>query len=286
MSAGPVRTLDQLLNGAAARLHEAGCLDSRTDARMLLAAALGCDTAGLISRLRDVADAAEAERFEAFIGERMSGKPVHRILGRREFFGREFVLNEAALEPRPDTELLVETVLADWRGQKGEISFCEVGTGSGAVCITLLCEIANAVATGTDISARALECTKANADRLLTSGRLELVETDCLEGVSGPFSFIVSNPPYIPSGDIAGLDREVREHDPLIALDGGKDGLDFYRKLLSQAQSCLVPGGRVYLETGHDQHAGIERIAAAGGWNLVSALNDLAGLPRTMVFSI
>jgi release factor glutamine methyltransferase len=286
LSAAPARTLDQLLNEAALKLDEAGCQDSRTDARMLLAAALDCDTARLISRLRDVPEPAQAQRFETFIGERMSGKPVHRILGRREFFGREFVLNEAALEPRPDTEILVETVLSDWRNRQGQISFCEVGTGSGAICVTLLCEIANANATGTDISSRALECTKANADRLQMSGRLELVETDCLEDVSGPFDFIVSNPPYIPSGDIAGLDREVREHDPAIALDGGEDGLDFYRKLLAQAGSRLVAGGRLYLETGHDQHDRIADIAGSRGWKQVSALRDLAGQPRVMVFSI
>lgn len=272
------------LKEGADRFASVALATPKLDARILMARATGLDQAQLISRVRDDISPAVRDQFTKWIDLRLGGMPVYRILGGREFYGRWFSLNSDTLEPRPETELLVERVIADQMGG-GPIRFADVGVGSGAIAATLLLELPDAKAVGTDIATGALAMARINADQLGVGSRLDLVETDCLSDCMGPFEFIVSNPPYIPSQDIGLLDAEVRDHDPVKALDGGPDGLAIFRKLLQQSGDKLIAGGRLYLETGYDQHDAIERIAKDTGWAVHSRHFDLNGLERILVLT-
>ncbi len=264
------------------RLEAAGISGAGKDARYLLGYLTGIEP-GLVPARGDLlVDEKTVERLEGWIGERISGKSVHRITGSREFFGRNFFFDEFCLEPRPETELLVERVLYDFKGDNC-VRFAEIGIGSGVIALSLLLELKNARAVATDISEGALCASKRNAENLGVAERLGLVRTSCLEGVDGPFDFIVSNPPYIETEALAGLSREVREHDPLSALDGGGDGLDVYKSILSGSALKLRPAGRLYLETGHGQHSAICGLATENGWGIVSCHLDLSGLERIVV---
>jgi release factor glutamine methyltransferase len=277
-------TLGKCLELGAGTLAANGVVSARLDARILLAAIVGLDQAQLISAARDPIEVAAIDRFSTMIEQRLAGMPVHRILGGREFYGSWFSLNEETLEPRPETELLVDRVLADMAGSVSA-HFADVGVGSGAIAISLLLNLSGAKATGTDISKKALEAAQINADRLGVADCLRLVETDCLAACDVQFDFIVSNPPYIMSAEIEDLAVEVRDHDPRVALDGGADGFAFYRKLLEQARSCLNVGGKLYLETGHGQHGELGRLAKDLGWSVVSTHFDLNGLERVVVLA-
>lgn len=276
------RSVSELLNEGAELLCEAGIDGAQREARILLAHVLKCEAGDLIARGRDLVTACAASRFHAALAVRSTGKPVYRIIGARAFFGRQFSLNDACLEPRPETELLVERVLDDFSKDAG-VRFCDVGTGSGVIAVSLLCEISNAFAVATDINGEALQAAQSNAVTHGVAERLMLTQADTLAGVEGLFEFVVSNPPYIPSGDIDELAREVRCHDPRTALDGGADGLENYRKLLEQSALVLRPGGRLYLETGHGQHDAICDMADKLGWGMISRHLDLSGLERIVV---
>ena len=263
-------------------LRAAGIADAARDVRILLAHLIGVEPGGILTRPDQVIDHEKADLFRDWINQRAMGRPVHRIIGARAFYNRVFAFNDACLEPRPETELLVERVLADY-SSNDNIRFAEVGVGSGVISVTLLCELAMATAVGTDISSGALEATRQNADSFGVGERLELLEADCLNGVEGVYDFIVSNPPYIETGELAALSKEVREHDPLAALDGGQDGLDIYRRIFTSAASRLSRSGRLYLETGHGQHDAILQLAEKSGWGIVSRHLDLSGLERMVV---
>ncbi|MGB7288371.1 MAG: peptide chain release factor N(5)-glutamine methyltransferase [Salaquimonas sp.] len=266
-------------------LKGAGVENAALDVRYLLAAALKIDMARLIASDDKKLDEASSAQFSNMIEARLSGIPVHRILGYREFYGRRFHFGEGCLEPRPETELLVERVLQDVDSDK-QVIFCDVGVGSGAIINTLLAELSNAKAIGTDLSPAALRFARRNAELYGVSDRIDLIETDCLEGVTEKFNFITSNPPYIRSADIESLSKEVQGHDPMLALDGGEDGLYFYRKLLREAGRCLQRNGKLYMETGHGQHSDIALIAKQMGWGIVSLHLDLSGLERIVVLQL
>lgn len=282
MTGGTVRNL---LAEGARKLASAGIEDARRDARLLLAHVLGMDQTSIIAGDSEAVDPEAARRFAALLARREDGEPVHRIIGKREFMGREFLTGPSVLEPRPETELLVERVLEDWQGESAP-HFADIGTGSGAIAISLLLAIGRARCLASDISREALQVATSNASRLGVSARMELAQADLLPDVGPVFDFVVSNPPYIPAGDIAGLQREVREHDPECALDGGEDGLDFYRRLLDILPGRIMPGGRLYLETGDGQHAKIGEIAGQLGWGIVSTHLDLSGRERIVVLEV
>ncbi len=276
-------TIGEMQRKGMKRLRDAGIENPGLDVRFLLGDVLQLQPAQLISADRQEMAPEKCEAFEAMIDLRLAGKPVHRILGHREFYGRRIDFGDGCLEPRPETELLVERVLQDV-DKAHRVSFLEIGTGSGAIIVTLLAELANACGVGTDIEPLALAQTLKNARRHLVEERIELVEADCFPATHGKFNFIVSNPPYIASGDIAALSREVRESDPRPALDGGMDGMDIYRRIFDRAPGFLLPEGRLYLETGHGQHDMIISIATKKGWGIVSRHLDLSKLERIVVF--
>jgi release factor glutamine methyltransferase len=249
------RTVAGALRRATARLQGAGIEDPGTDARRLLCAALGLSATDLLSRPQRALSVEEADRLDRHIERRRRREPVARILGCRDFYGRSFAISPATLDPRPDSETLIEAALDLVRGEgrtQAPLRLLDVGTGSGCLLLTLLCELPRATGVGTDIDQDALNVARANASRLGVADRATWLVADALDGVVGDFDMLIANPPYICTGEIAGLEPEVREYDPLAALDGGADGLRFYRRLAAAIRS-VVPNGWVVLEVGHDQ---------------------------------
>jgi release factor glutamine methyltransferase len=248
-------TVGEALARAASQLQRAGIDQPGNDARRLAAAVLGLSAAQLISQPERQLSPQQLARLERCIARRRNREPVSRILGEREFYGRSFAISPATLDPRPDSETLIEAALErvfreGWGA--APLRILDVGTGSGCLLLTLLCELPNAVGIGTDISDAALEVARSNARRLGVERRAQWMVGDALAGISGRFELLVSNPPYVRSGDIAGLEAEVRCFDPWSALDGGADGLDIVRRLIVGIP-CIVPNGWIVLEMGHDQ---------------------------------
>ena len=279
-----ILTLGVVLEGAVKKLSEERIDTPQLDARLLLEKASGFDHAGLISHMNDVADVGVAPTFTKLIERRLNGEPVHRILGYREFFGRRFNLNRASLVPRPDTEILVENVLEQFCDATQVLKILDVGTGSGAIAVTLAAELPNASVTATDIDADALEQAHENADTHRVVPRMQFLKSDMFENVVGKFDIIVSNPPYIIRNDLNKLQVEVRCHDPLRALDGGEDGLDFYRTILEDGREFLEPGGVLFLEIGAGQAQEINSIAQQNDFNCIEMASDLSGTIRVMKF--
>jgi len=268
----------------------AGLASPDIDARFLLQGILGRDALELMRAPGEVVGA-KAEDLNAAAARRLAHKPVSRILGVREFYGRTFHISPAVLDPRPDTETVVEAAL-DYVGRMGwrdkAIRIADIGTGSGAILVTLLCELPLASGIATDVSGQALEVAVANAARLGVADRFTAVETSTLENVAGPFQVVVSNPPYIPTADIPGLDQDVRLYDPLLALDGGADGLAVYRKIVGELAAFSGDFG-VFLEVGAGQAGDVTRLlqTAMGSrpWKL-GAKADLGGQLRCVTVEI
>ncbi|MGY3620020.1 peptide chain release factor N(5)-glutamine methyltransferase [Bradyrhizobium sp. USDA 10063] len=270
----------------AARLKSAAIDSAELDARMLLGAVLRLDLTGLITAAGRTLTENEAIKLEAFTRRRLAGEPVARILGQKEFWGLPLKLSAATLVPRPDTETVVELALEILRTDgalEKPLRIADLGTGTGAILLALLSELPAATGTGTDISTEALSTAHDNALALGLGNRATFIACDYASGLSGRFDLIVSNPPYIRSADIAELAVEVREHDPLAALDGGDDGLDAYRALIPQAADLLAPGAALVVESGIRQSEAVEALMTAAG--LVPAgppRADLAGIPRAV----
>ena len=265
---------------------KSGKIDSpELDARILVGAALGLDLTGVIAAATRPVTAAEAARLEDFVCRRLNGEPVARILNCKEFWGLPLQLSAATLVPRPDTETVVALALQMLRAgpDADRPRIVDIGTGSGAILLALLSELPDAMGVGTDISAAALRTASANARDLGLAGRAAFVACDYVSALSGAFDLIVSNPPYIRSAEINGLATEVRDHDPLGALDGGRDGMDAYRALIPRAVRLLAPGGALALEVGLDQGADVEQLMAAAGLTLHGPPKaDLAGTARAV----
>ena len=226
------------------------------------------------------AAAADAQRYAA---RRLSGEPLSRIVGRREFWGLTFALSPEALDPRPETETIVEAALAAFAARRGEaLRIVDFGVGSGALLAALLSEFPAARGVGVDLSPGAAAQARANLGSLGLVAQVEIRVADWAEGLEGAFDLIVANPPYIPSGDIAGLAREVRDHDPRLALDGGADGLDAYRALAPEIARLLAPAGRFFVEVGAGQADAVKALATAAGLIDLATHRDLARIERVV----
>jgi len=280
------QTLEAARRALAAQLKSAAIESAELDARILMGHALGLDLTGLISAAQRQLTSDESARLGDFVRRRLAGEPVARIIGEKEFWGLPLQLSSATLVPRPDTETVVELALELLRAG-GDLNrplrIADLGTGSGAILLALLSELPAAQGFGTDISQAALQTAAANAARAGLSDRAAFMACDYASGLSGPFDLIVSNPPYIRTADIDGLAAEVRNHDPLAALDGGADGLDAYRALIPQAAGLLAPGGSLVVEAGQGQSGPIEALMTAAGLTPSTAPKaDLAGIPRAV----
>lgn len=274
---------------AAARRLAAGLGADATpalDARLLVAAVIGVAADRLVLVDDRPLTNDEIEAIDRAVARRLAGEPVARIIGTKEFWGLEFHLADATLVPRPDTEILVETALAwiDRQGRRDEpLRIIDIGTGSGAILIALLSALPNAIGLGIDLSEEAARAARDNAARLGFSARSQFAVGRWAE-CCGPVDVIVSNPPYIASDVIRTLDREVRDHDPMLALDGGADGLDAYRAILGDLGRVMAPAGAAFLEIGFDQAEALRALADETRFD-ASVHRDLSGHDRVVALS-
>jgi release factor glutamine methyltransferase len=277
------------ISGAADALSREGMDSSRERmaAESLMMFALGCERAYLYAHPERELSAEEAQQFDAAVAERVSGKPLQYITGRQEFWGLDLKVSPGVLIPRPETEHLVEAVVelarkrsADGANDRG-LRIVDVGTGSGCVALSLASELPDAELHATDISAQALEVARENSKRLGFDGRVRFFETDLLNGVGSEFDLVVSNPPYVGLCERDKVQREVREHEPEMAVFGGEQGLDIYRRLVPQAWSALKPGGWLLMEIGFSIEQPVRELLSS--WSDVRCVADLQGIPRVVV---
>ena len=283
---GGTQTVRAAFNRLGRRFTAAGLENAALDARLLVCHAAGLSHEQFIAgpdrelaheNLRCLEDLAE---------RRLAGRPLARLIGHREFWGRDFALCDDALVPRPDSELLVEQGLALLTGGVGAGAgrIADLGTGSGCLLVSLLADFAPGLGVGFDLSQDALATDRANARVHGVGGRALFARADWL-AAAGLFDLIVANPPYIASDEIAGLAREVADHDPRLALDGGDDGLEAFRRIAAQARNHLVPGGALLAEVGSGQAAAVAALLAAQGLSADPAediFRDLAGVERVV----
>ncbi|MFN7267403.1 MAG: peptide chain release factor N(5)-glutamine methyltransferase [Cereibacter sp.] len=267
----------EALRAALPRLQAAGVEGAARDLRLLLAFATGIPPDRLTPVLADPLPGAAAARFEAAVTARVARQPVSQIVGGRLFWGRWFRVTPDVLDPRPETETLIATAL------DGEFSrVLDLGTGSGAILITLLAERAGATGTGVDLSPKALSVAAANAAALSVAGRATFLQSDWLSAVRGRFDLVVANPPYIAQAEMPGLSPEVRLWEPRLALTPGGDGLDACRSILRDVRSVLVPSGRALLEIGASQGDAVAALCQSAGLQAVTVLQDMDGRDRVV----
>jgi release factor glutamine methyltransferase len=245
---------------------KAGRIDSPAiDARLLLEAATGAGRVDILTDPYRAVTPEQAQALDAMVERRLRREPVSRILGRKGFWKILLTVTPDVLSPRPDTETLLDVVLKA-KAEREAFTACDLGTGSGAILLALLAERPAAKGVGTDVSSEALAVARENAANLDLNGRATFIRTDWAAGFAdASFDVVLSNPPYIPSGDIPGLDPEVRDHDPHLALDGGADGLDAYRALAPEIARILKPGGLYAVEIGWDQGEAVRGLFEAAG---------------------
>jgi release factor glutamine methyltransferase len=263
---------------AAAELRE----DAARDAGLLLMYATGTTRAEMIAGPERVLTAEQMRAYEGMIARRLANEPIQYITGEQEFYGLALRVTPAVLIPRPETELLVEAVLAEVDAS-APVRVVDVGTGSGAIAIALASRLANAEIVAVDISRAALEVAAENAAR---HGRVRLVESDLLAAVETGFDVVVSNPPYVAEGEREGLHPQVREWEPAEALFAGVDGMDVYRRLVPEAWGALRAGGLLAMEIGQGQRTGVAGLLAGwGGVRFVDVrfVDDLRGIARVVV---
>ena len=288
-----VWTIGRILKWTEGYFQKAGLDSPRLDAEVLLSYVLKKERIFLYVHFDQPMEAAELAAYKDCIKRRVQRQPVAYITGHKEFMGLEFKVTPATLIPRPDTEILVEAVLQRLKaGKDAENSLiADIGTGSGAICLSLLKYLPKLQAVTVDISQEALSVAEENAKGLEISDRIEFLQGDMMEPLkqrserfSGRLSAIVSNPPYIPRADIAGLEPDVRVFEPLGALDGGEDGLDFYRRLLADGAEFLQPDGFLAMEAGIYQAQQLKALAEnMPQWGRCEIIRDLAGIERVVV---
>lgn len=268
-------------------LSEAGFSEAEREARLLVQHATALMPEQLLLSDARLLTAGEAKSLAEALTRRLAHEPLSRIRGERDFYGRTFAITQAVLDPRPETETLIDLVL-QWADETGgrdrPLDIIDIGTGSGAILITLLAELPRATGLGTDVSPDALLVARSNAVRNAVAGRARFELAHALDGIDGPFDILVSNPPYIPSADVLRLEAAVRDYDPALALDGGPDGLRIYRQIAARA-GAVVPSGLIALEVGAGQAADVSRILTENVENRRSTpwtRADLGGHDRTV----
>jgi len=275
-------TVARLLEWTTGRFKERGIDSPRLEAEILLACALGIRRIDLYVRHDQIVDDAGRARFRDMVRRRQEGCPTAHIVGKKEFYSLDFAVSPATLIPRPDTELLVDEALRLAKPLM-EPLIADIGTGTGCVAVALAHRLPKARIVAVDISPEALETARGNATRLGVADRVDFRLGDLLAPLAGlrP-DLIVSNPPYIPTNDIAGLDPGVRDHEPALALDGGPDGLRVIERLAEQALSLLAPGGRLLVEIGAGQEEGARGVLTRAGFTVESVRKDGGGHPRVV----
>lgn len=273
------------LDRAARRLAAAGIENARREARLLLAAALGRDAAWVFAHDDEALAPDQQMKFDSVVERRAARVPMAHILGRREFWGLDLEITGDVLDPRADSETLIEAALTLGFDKDAPLRILDLGTGSGCLLLALLSEWKNATGVGLDQSGAALGLAWRNAERLGFLPRVNFLRGDWAKSLSSLFDLVISNPPYIPSGEIPNLMPEVRDHEPWAALDGGPDGLDPYRLILADLGRILAVGGRAIFEIGANQANAVETLVRQHGFGLLAIHRDLAGLGRALVIA-
>ena len=289
MMSEEIWTIGRILKWTEQYFGRKGVESPRLDAEVLLSHVLGKARIYLYVHFDEPLEKKELAAYRELVRKRVQRVPVAYLVGSREFMGLDFRVSTATLVPRPDTEILVQAALERLKKipgtEGGAVRFADIGTGTGAICLSVLHFLPGAEAVTVDISPEALAVARENAEALGLSERIAFFEGDLLEPVKGQrFHAILSNPPYIPDGDIAGLAPEVKGNEPMTALAGGRDGLDFYRRLCREAPSLLEPGGFLAFEVGIRQAeavAGMAKEHVLIGWTEI--LKDLSGIERVVV---
>lgn len=282
--------IKDLIAIATKRLEAGGCLNPKLDAEILLLYYMGADRSFLFAHFADEIDDKRCEAYFELIDERGTGKPVQYITGRQEFMGISFLVSDSVLIPRQDTESLVEEAIKmanENHKTLGNLNILDLCCGCGAICVSLGYYLTKARLVATDISKKALSVARKNAADYRVSGKIKFIQGDLFAPLKtgafgkGHFDMIISNPPYIRSAVLATLQREITEHEPMIALDGGADGLDFYRRIISKAPGYLKKHGLLLLEIGYDQAEDLtDLLVSDGRYGDPEIIKDLAGRDR------
>jgi release factor glutamine methyltransferase len=277
------RSIADSMREASQTLQATGVPEARREAGSLLSFVTTRDRTFLISHAEDLLDDTSLDRFEKVVARRAEGEPLQYITGTQDFYGREFRVTPDVLIPRPETELLIEAALEVVAGVSAPL-ICDVGTGSGCIAVTLLCERGDARMVAVDVSEAALAVAADNVRRHGVGERIELKVSDCFAGLEPTaFDLIVSNPPYVSFAALAGLQREVRDHEPLVALSPGADGLSVIRRLLHDGPAFLKPNGHLIMEIGFDQGEAVQELIDPEMWRSVEIRPDLQSIPRIVV---
>jgi release factor glutamine methyltransferase len=284
-------TIADALREASEALRASGVAEPRREAVSLLSHALSRDRAFLVTHSDELLTAEQLRSYLSAAGRRAAGEPLQYITGAQEFYGLDFEVNENVLIPRPETELLVEAALALLKETRAPL-VCDVGTGSGCIAVSLLHERRDARALALDVSTAALEVAARNAARNGVAERIDFLVSDCFDALApdgheaARFDLIASNPPYVAEDDLEGLQREVRDHEPRVALTPGGDGLSVIRRLVSESPRHLKPGGSLLLEIGFNQHERVAALIDPRVWMLLDIHHDLQGIPRTVALRL
>lgn len=278
--------LEEVIRSTAQRLQIAGFASPRLEARILLGHLLQCDANQVLFSTSKLS-AEQGQQLEVLLAQRLAHQPIDKIIGSKDFYKSSFVVNSDVLSPRPDTEVLVEAAIL-YAQVSGAQKMLDLGVGSGCIMLSILGDVPNLRGVGLEQSTSALKVALINTQKLQLSARAELVSGSWFDEnialrLGADFDFITANPPYIPSADIATLDPEVKEFDPLSALDGGTDGLRDYRTIAKLAPLLLKPQGRIFLEVGIHQAQDVAAIFQAFGFELVDILQDLNGIERCVI---
>jgi release factor glutamine methyltransferase len=274
-----MKSIAEVLKDATQVLENAGVPEARREAASLLSFVIGKDRTFLIAHSEDEVN--DVDQFRELLERRAAGEPAQYITGTQDFFGREFRVTPDVLIPRPETELLVEAAL---EVTKTATLICDVGTGSGCIAVTLLCELDHARAVALDKSPAALEVAKFNAQQLGVADRATFLVSDCFDSLDQrEFDLIVSNPPYVSATVLGGLQREVRDHEPLIALSPGPDGLSIIRRLIQESPQFLKQNGHLIMEIGFDQGESVQNLVDTNVWELLEVRPDLQCIPRIVL---
>jgi len=276
-------TLGELYKAMKMTMSEAGILTAELDARLILNERCNIGWSEIIAKPDYIMDAQDMVVIADDLAQRLNGRPLSKIYNKREFWGLEFEVSDDVLDPRPDTETIIDIALQRF-SKNDDIRILDMGTGTGCLLIALLSEFPKAQALGLDISVQALDVARRNAAKHGVDGRAKFMLSDWFSSLEGgdKFDLIVSNPPYIRESVIPDLEAEVRNFDPILALDGGADGLQAYKKIFSSLSLHLKPRGTALFEIGYDQRKEVMRLGRESRFSEINVHPDLAGQPRVV----
>jgi release factor glutamine methyltransferase len=285
-SAAQAATVNAALTRGTAILDDAGIPEPRREARLILGLALEVDPGVILGYPERPIDEAARARFDELIGRRARHEPFSRLKGSREFWSLDFALSPETLDPRPDSETLIEAALAHLPDRQAPLRLIDFGTGTGCLLLALLHELPRATGVGIDIQPGAVETAKSNAEKLGLASRATFRCGDWDQEITGKVDVILSNPPYICCDDLSGLAPEVAAFEPRVALDGGWDGLDAYRVLAPAIKRLLIPGGFACIELGAGQARAVSSLMAKSGLQIKAIYRDLPGIERCLVATL